>query len=75
MKLDGTDKITPTPFDAHEKVVRGPHTHSAASGYEATEYEHQEFPKVLKHDEESGEPSVVAKDAKHEEELREEHGL
>lgn len=34
MALDGTDKITPTPFDAHEKVVRGPHTHSLKDGYQ-----------------------------------------
>lgn len=25
MKLDGTDKITPTPYDAHERVARVPH--------------------------------------------------
>lgn len=35
MNLDGKDKIKPTPYDAHEQVVRGPHTHSIEKGYEA----------------------------------------
>jgi hypothetical protein len=34
MALDGKDKITPTPFDAHEQIVRGPHTHSLKDGYQ-----------------------------------------
>lgn len=34
MNLDGKDKITPTPFDAHEQVVRKPHTHSLEHGYQ-----------------------------------------
>lgn len=33
MALDGTDVIKPTPFDAHEQVVRGPHSHSIEEGY------------------------------------------
>jgi hypothetical protein len=41
--LDGTDKIVPTPYDAHEQVVRGPHTHSADEGYQpAGEYKPEE---------------------------------
>lgn len=32
-KLDGTEKIGPVPFDTHEQVVRGPHTHSTETGY------------------------------------------
>jgi hypothetical protein len=36
-KLDGTDKITPTPYDAHEQVVRKPHTHSREEGYKVIE--------------------------------------
>lgn len=34
MALDGKDKITPVPFDAHEQVARGPHTHSLKEGYQ-----------------------------------------
>lgn len=70
MALDGKEKITPTPFDAHERVVRGTHSHSAGEGYQPAEYEHQEYPKAVAH-REDGEP-VVAKDADHEEQLREE---
>lgn len=67
--LDGKDNITPTPFDAHEQVVRGPHTHvpiadptlaaHKASGYKAADYEHQEFPKAVAHDEVTGAPVLV----------------
>jgi hypothetical protein len=65
--LDGTEKLTPTPFDAHEKVVRGSHEHTK-DGYVAKEYKHQEYPKAVFYDKETGEP-VVAKDAKHEAQL------
>lgn len=75
MNLDGKEKISPTPFDTHEKVVRGPHTHTAGEGYQPVEAEHQEFPKVLAHNEDSGEPSVVANSAEEEAQLRAEHGL
>lgn len=70
MQLDGKEKITPTPFDGHEKVVRGTHTHSASESYQAAEYEHQEYPKAVAH-REDGEP-VVVKNEEHEEQLREE---
>lgn len=33
-KLDGSEALKPTPFDAHEQVVRKPHTHSQQKGYE-----------------------------------------
>ena len=36
--LDGTDKITPVPFDAHEQVVRGHHSHSAEKGYHKADW-------------------------------------
>ncbi len=38
-ELDGkaTHKDFVTPFDAHEKVVRGPHTHSVKEGYQPAE--------------------------------------
>jgi len=67
MKLDGTETPKPTPFDAHEQIVRGQHEHTK-DGYVAKEYEHQEYPKAVAHDEETGEP-IVAKDADHEAEL------
>lgn len=67
--LDGTEKITATPFDAHEQVARASHEHTA-DGLVAKEYEHQEYPKAIAHDEENKEP-VVAKDADHEAELLE----
>lgn len=70
MNLDGKEKITPTPFDTHEKVVRGTHTHSASEGSQPAEYEHQEYPKAVAHDAETGEP-IIAKDANHEAELAE----
>jgi murein tripeptide amidase MpaA len=66
--LDGTDKIVPTPFDAHEQIVREPHTHelpesvehlmSGESGYQPTEYEHREYPKAVAHTND-GEPILV----------------
>jgi hypothetical protein len=40
MKLDGTEKLTHTPFDAHEQIVRGPHTHGKYG------YQKAEAPKV-----------------------------
>ena len=46
MNLDGKDKITPTPFDAHEQVVRKPHTHDPEHGYQPVE----EHVKVLAED-------------------------
>jgi hypothetical protein len=67
MELNGTEKITPTPFDAHEKVVRGTHENSK-DGLKPAEYEHQEYPKAVAH-REDGEP-VVATSAEHEEQLR-----
>lgn len=70
--LDGTEKITATPFDAHEQVARASHEHTA-DGLVAKEYEHQEYPKAVDHVEGKDgqlEP-VVAKDADHEAELLE----
>ena len=60
MKLDGTETPKPTPFDATEQVVRGPHTfvpvanasveaHEAA-GYKADpDFEPAEYPKAVDH--------------------------
>lgn len=56
MKLDGTEKIAPTPFDAHDKVVR------------EVEHEHREYPKAITHDLTTGEP-IIATDEAHEAEL------
>ena len=69
-KLDGseTQKDLLTPFDSHDQKVRAPHTYSPEKGYEAAEYEHQEYPKVIAH-EETGE-TIVAKDAEHEAKLK-----
>jgi len=36
--LDGTEKITPTPFDAHEQTVRN-----------SDGYQYQEYPKAVDH--------------------------
>lgn len=56
--LDGKTPITPTAFDAHEQVVRQPHTHSLEDGYQPdTEFEATEYPKAVDHVE--GEPVVV----------------
>jgi len=68
MKLDGKEQVAPTPFDAHEKIVRSTHRHTK-DGYVADEYKPQEYPKAIAHDEETGEP-VIARDAKHEAELK-----
>ena len=46
-ELNGKDVITPTPFDAHEQVVRNTHTHNATTGYAAGEFTQQEYPKYL----------------------------
>ncbi len=69
-KLDGTEthKDLLTPFDAHEQMVRATHTHDAAEGYQAAEYEHQEFPKAVAHDPETGEP-IIANNEKEERKL------
>lgn len=32
--LDGTEKIIHTPYDAHEQIVRKPHTHDLEHGYQ-----------------------------------------
>jgi hypothetical protein len=48
-KFDGTEKLAPTPFDAHEQATRGPHTHSAKDGYQATpNFKASEYPKVMR---------------------------
>jgi hypothetical protein len=57
--LDGTEAIKPTPFDAHDKVVR-----------DSSGYEHQEYPKAVAHNEGKTEP-VIATDPNHEAELAE----
>lgn len=44
--LDGSDKIIPTPFDAHEQVVRGPHEHTK-DGYKPKAKE-EDAPKIKK---------------------------
>jgi hypothetical protein len=72
MKLDGTEVIKPTPFDAHEQIVRKPHTHVGnEGGYALVDppAEPAEYPKAIAHDLETGEP-IIAKDADHEEELQ-----
>lgn len=33
-KMDGSEKLAPVPYDAHEQVVRKPHTHSREEGYQ-----------------------------------------
>jgi hypothetical protein len=70
MKLDGTETPKPTPFDAHEQVVRGPHTfvpvkdasveaHEAA-GYKADpDFESSEYPKAIAHNEANTEPVIA----------------
>ena len=57
-KLDGTEthKDLLTPFDAHEQVTRGTHTHGP-DGYQPAKHEHREFPKAIDHDE-NGEPII-----------------
>lgn len=35
--LDGTEKISPTPFNAHEQVAGGHHTYSRENGYQSAE--------------------------------------
>jgi hypothetical protein len=71
MKLDGTEKIAPVPFDAHEQVVRASHEHDPAEGYVPADYEHQDYPKAVAHDEKTGEP-IVALNARHEAKLEKE---
>ena len=81
MKLDGTETPKPTPFDATEQVVRGPHTfvpvanasveaHEAA-GYKADpDFEPSDYPKAVAHNENNTEP-IIATSADHEAELAE----
>jgi hypothetical protein len=60
-KLDGTETIKPTPFDAHDTVLRA-----------GNESEHKEHPKAIDHvamPDGHLEP-VVARDADHEAELK-----
>jgi hypothetical protein len=57
MKLDGTEKIKPTPFDAHEQVARVQHEeapkerNSVHSGLRAVDPEDAvtEYPKAVDH--------------------------
>jgi hypothetical protein len=72
MNLDGKDKITPTPFDAHEQVVRKTHTHvmpvskqvpDETTGYQERVYEHEEYPKVVG-ETDNGEP-IIAESEEH----------
>lgn len=84
-KLDGTDKITPTPFDAHEQVVRSQHDYSKESGYTPAEpvaliqgekagIAKNEYPKAVDHVDKADAPEghkepVIATDEDHEEKL------
>jgi hypothetical protein len=62
--LDGKHVITPVPFDAHEQIVRGPHSHTRLGGYKSAAptvvldedgevVSAQEYPKVIKRGDES----------------------
>ena len=69
--LDGKTPIKPVPFDAHEQIVRGPHTHSLEDGYQPAEAadEPEQYPKAVDHvDHPSGvgQEPVVVNDAKEE---------
>jgi hypothetical protein len=55
-KLDGTEKLAPTPFDAHEQATR------------TVKHEHREYPKVIGQDADGND--IVAKDADHETKLK-----
>ena len=66
-----TQDIKPVPFDAHEQIVRGPHTHSQAEGYKALDEDAAEdaiteFPKAVTIGEGEEAKTVVVKDAKEE---------
>lgn len=50
--LDGTEKLPPVPYDAHDKVLRETHEF-------AKPHEHREYPKAVAHDKETGEPLIV----------------
>lgn len=64
--LDGTGKIKPVPFDAHEQATRGEHVPTEAGVH--TPLPVEEYPKAIDHDEKTGEP-IIAKDAAHEKQL------
>lgn len=49
MKLDGKDKIQPTPFDAHEKATRGEHVHTSADSPDRDPASVKEYPKAIDH--------------------------
>jgi hypothetical protein len=71
--LDGKEPVKAVPFDAHEQVVRQPHTHSLEEGYKPLEGEpeHQEYPKAVDHVAHPsgvGQEAVVVADAQAEEE-------
>lgn len=56
--LDGTDKLTPTPFDAHEQATRGEHIPTAIDSPDKDPASVQEYPKAVEHTD-AGEPVVV----------------
>jgi hypothetical protein len=68
MKLDGTEVLKPVPFDAHEQLVRNPHTYSREEGYTSAPATAEEYPKAVAHDPDTGEPTI-ALNADHEDEI------
>lgn len=66
-KLDGSEVLKPTPFDAHDQVARVQHEEAPKeagyvhSGLKASDPQDEpaEFPKAVAHDEKTGEPVVV----------------
>jgi hypothetical protein len=47
--LDGKDKVTPTPFDAHEQKTRGEHVPTSVDSPDKDKENVQEFPKAVDH--------------------------
>ena len=64
--LDGKEPVKPVPFDAHEQIVRQPHTHSLEDGYQPAEPQDgpAEYPKAVDH---YDHPDPVAAAAGHKE--------
>ena len=50
---------------SNDKQFAKPHTHSREGGYEEVEYKHQNYPKVVGRDEETGQEIIVQNEDEH----------
>ena len=65
-KLDGSEKVKPVPFDAHEQATRGEHIETTKDSPDRAAHLVAEYPKVVEHTEKGDEAAVIVNSAEEE---------